>query len=149
MKTTILHLYSDIHLDAGLPTVSPEMTDIDNWEELLTLARAIKRRYPGGEPRVVSFPAILTGSYWTQHGVAYDPGRDAPYIDVWSPVRLTDQNGDQHLSVVVSGTVFTFVKGEDALNKAIAMHIRWSVGDGPQPPTGINEIGGFVDGLRL
>lgn len=150
MSVSVFHLYTEINLDAGLPTPTAErLKQAQNVENLSTLADAIKRRYPGGDPRFVEFPAIVTSNNCTLIGLVYDPGRDAPYIDVWSPVRLHDQNGDQHLSVVVSSGVFTFVKGEDALNAAIAMHVRWAMGDGRQPPTGINHKGRFVDGLKL
>lgn len=137
MSVSIFHLYTDIHLDAGLPTPTPERLALDpKFGHLRTLEGTIKRRYPGHSVRFAEFPAIITGNNWTLIGLVHDPDKDAPYINLWSPVRLDQPQAYGAVSLVVSDAGTTFILGDDALNTAIAQHVRWTLDGGKAPSPG-------------
>ena len=150
MSVSVFRLYTDIQLDAGLPTPTVERLALaPNRAHLRNLEAAIKRRYPGEDVRFAEFPAIVTGNNWTLIGLAHDPDKDAPYINVWSPVRLDLPQVYGEVTLVVSDSGTTFVMGDDFLNAAIGIHVRHALGDAKAPPPGINGRGLYVSAKEV
>lgn len=150
MSVSVFHLYTDIQLDAGLPTPTPErLVQAPNRNHLRMLESAVKLRYPGDEVRFAEFPAIVTGNNWTLIGLAHDPDKDAPYINLWSPIRMNQPQIYGPLSLVVSDAGTTLVSGDDYLNAAIGLHVRHTLGDAKAPPAGINGRGLYVSAKEM
>lgn len=148
MSVSVFRCYTDIQLDAGLPTPTPDRLALEQdpheRENLRTLERAIRQRFPAGDIRLAEFPAIVTSNSWTRLGVVHDPNADAPYVNVWSPVKLDCPRPMYEVVAVVSGAGVTFVAGDGHLNAAIGIHVRRLMGDVDTIPAAINGRGHFV-----
>lgn len=150
MSVSVFHLYTDLQADAGLPTPTRERLEwAPNRDHLNTLSAVIQRRYPGDDVRFAEFPALVTGTGGTLIGLAHDPDKDAPYINLWSPVRLDLPKVYGPLIAVVSSSGVTFVMGDDYLNAAIGIHVRHALGDAKAPPPGINGRGLYVSAKEV